>query len=38
MFHFISDNVTKEIGLPVGERVFPEWQKWLNFEIKKRKF
>jgi hypothetical protein len=23
--------------LPIGDRVFPEWQKWLNEEIKKRK-
>lgn len=37
VFHEISDNVRKEIGLPVGERVFSEWQKWLNQEIKKRK-
>ncbi|OGJ12137.1 hypothetical protein A3K62_00215 [Candidatus Pacearchaeota archaeon RBG_16_35_8] len=36
-FHEISDNVTKEIGLPTSERVFPEWQKWLNQEVKKRK-
>jgi len=36
-FHEISDNVTKEIGLPTSERVFPEWQKWLNQEVKKRR-
>jgi hypothetical protein len=36
-FHRISDEIRKEIGLPLGERVFPEWQKWLNQEIKKRK-
>ena len=29
-FHFISDKITKEIGIPLSERVFPEWQKWLN--------
>ncbi|MDP3992595.1 MAG: type II/IV secretion system ATPase subunit, partial [Nanoarchaeota archaeon] len=29
-FHRISDEVRKEVGLPVGERVFPAWQKWLN--------
>jgi hypothetical protein len=29
--------VIKEIGLPLSERVFPEWQKWLNKELKKRK-
>ena len=36
-FHRISDSVREEIGLPMGERVFPEWQKWLNQEIKKTK-
>jgi flagellar protein FlaI len=38
MFHEISDKVRQEIGLPMGDRVFPEWQKWLNNEVKKRKF
>jgi len=37
MFHEISDKVRKEIGLPMGNRVFPDWQKWLNEEIKKKK-
>lgn len=37
MFHKISEEVMQEIGLPMGERVFPEWQKWLNGEVKKRK-
>jgi flagellar protein FlaI len=36
-FHKISSEVSREIGLPLGERVFPEWQKWLNSEIKKRR-
>jgi archaeal flagellar protein FlaI len=36
-FHKISDEVIQEIGLPLGEKVFPKWQKWLNGEIKKRK-
>jgi len=36
MFHRISDEIREEIGLPLSERVFPEWQKWLNQEIKKR--
>tara|TARA_Y100000310_G_scaffold330623_1_gene402595 strand:- start:1107 stop:3395 length:2289 start_codon:yes stop_codon:yes gene_type:complete len=36
-FHRISDKINKEIGLPLGERVFPDWQRWLNEEIKKRK-
>jgi flagellar protein FlaI len=35
-FHKISDDVTKEVGLPLSERVFPEWQKWLMQEVKKR--
>jgi type IV secretory pathway ATPase VirB11/archaellum biosynthesis ATPase len=36
-FHKISEDVMKEIGLPLSDRVFPLWQKWLNNEIKKRK-
>ncbi len=36
-FHKISDEIGQEIGLPLSERVFPEWQKWLNEEMKKRK-
>jgi len=36
-FHRISDEVRQEIGLPMGERVFPAWQKWLNEEIKGKK-
>ena len=36
MFHKISDDVRREIGLPMSKKVFPEWQKWLNKEIKKR--
>ncbi len=28
-FYEASDKVTKEVGLPVSERVFPLWQKWL---------
>jgi len=37
MFHRISDQIRAEIGLPVSDRVFPEWQKWLNEEIKKKR-
>ncbi len=37
-FHRISDKISQEIGLPLSERVFPEWQKWLNEQIKKRIF
>ena len=35
-FHKISDKVRQEIGLPLSKRVFPDWQKWLNAEVKKR--
>ncbi len=38
IFHEISDKVRQETGLPIGERVFPEWQKWLNNEIKLKRF
>jgi type IV secretory pathway ATPase VirB11/archaellum biosynthesis ATPase len=37
MFHEISNKVIQEIGLPLSERVFPEWQKWLNKKIKSKK-
>ncbi len=36
-FHKICDEIIQEVGLPLSERVFPEWQKWLNKEVKKRK-
>lgn len=36
-FHKISDSVREEIGLPMSNRVFPEWQSWLNQQIKARK-
>ncbi len=35
VFHHISEKVSQEIGLPMGDRVFPEWQAWLNKEVKK---
>ncbi|HTZ41966.1 MAG TPA: type II/IV secretion system ATPase subunit [Candidatus Omnitrophota bacterium] len=35
-FHKISDEIREEIGLPMSDRVFPDWQKWLNSEIKKK--
>jgi len=35
-FHKISDEVIRESGLPLGERVFPKWQTWLNSEVRKR--
>ena len=37
-FHKLSDKVRLEIGLPMGDRVFPLWQKWLNEQVKNRKF
>lgn len=37
VFHRISDEVREEFGLPLSEKVFPLWKKWLNEEIKKRK-
>ena len=36
-FHEISDAVRQEVGLPVSERVFPLWQKWLNEQVKLKK-
>ncbi|MDO8623576.1 MAG: type II/IV secretion system ATPase subunit [archaeon] len=36
-FHRISDSVNQEVGLPIGERVFPEWQKWMRDEVKMKK-
>jgi len=36
-FHKVSDKIIEEIGLPVGDRVFPEWQNWLNEAVKKVK-
>ncbi|RLG12472.1 hypothetical protein DRN73_02350 [Candidatus Pacearchaeota archaeon] len=36
-FHMISSEIIQEIGLPLSKRVFPEWQKWLNNEIKKKR-
>jgi len=37
VFHDVSEEIRKEIGLPLGERVFPEWQKWLKDEAKRMK-
>ena len=34
-FHQISDKVREEVGLPVGEKVFPEWKRWLEREAKR---
>ena len=35
MFHRISEKITSEVGLPVSERVFPEWRSWLMNNVKK---
>ena len=37
-FHEISGKTISEIGLPLSEKVFPEWQKWMNKKIKSKKF
>jgi archaeal flagellar protein FlaI len=34
-FHKISDDITNEIGLPMSERVFPEWRNWLMSAAKR---
>jgi type IV secretory pathway ATPase VirB11/archaellum biosynthesis ATPase len=34
-FHQISDKIGQEIGLPMSDRVFPEWKKWLDKESKR---
>ena len=34
-FHKISDEVSHEIGLPVGDKVFPKWKAWLEKEALK---
>jgi len=36
-FHRVSDKIIEEVGLPVSDRVFPEWQNWLNEAVKKVK-
>ena len=35
-FHRISDEITQEVGLPVSERVFPEWKNWLLQKTKRK--
>jgi archaeal flagellar protein FlaI len=34
-FYDISDRIRREVGLPVSEKVFPEWQKWAKEYAKK---
>ena len=38
VFHQISDKIREEVGLPVSEKVFPEWKKWLAKMTKKKYF
>lgn len=34
-FHELSEKIREEVGLPVSERVFPEWKNWLDKEAKR---
>ena len=34
IFHNVCDEVTREIGIPKSEKVFPEWKKRIEKEIK----
>ena len=34
-FHQISEKIREEVGLPVSDRVFPEWRKWLEREARR---
>lgn len=33
VFHLISDEVTKEHGLPLSQHVFPRWKQWLLSKV-----
>ena len=35
VFYELSEEVRNEVGLPMSDRVFPAWQKWLNQKVKK---
>lgn len=35
VFHEVSEKIMEEVGLPLSDRVFPEWNKWLNEETKR---
>jgi len=37
VFHEISDEITKEVGLPEKKKVYHDWERWLKKEIKKIK-
>jgi hypothetical protein len=34
-FHQISEKIRTEVGLPMSDRVFPEWKKWLEKNSKR---
>lgn len=34
-FHRISDEIREEVGIPLSDRVFPAWKKWLIDRAKK---
>ncbi len=34
-FHRISEEVTREVGLPESKKVFPKWKSWLEKEAKR---
>ncbi|MFA4960769.1 MAG: type II/IV secretion system ATPase subunit [Candidatus Pacearchaeota archaeon] len=34
-FHKISDEVSRDVGLPISEEVFPKWKRWLEKEAKR---
>jgi len=35
IFHRISEEIRKEVGLPISERVFPKWKEWVLMKAKK---
>ena len=37
MFHQFSKEVQEEVGLPIGNRVFPLWQEWLKEQVRGNK-
>jgi len=37
MFHQFSKEVQEDVGLPVGEKVFPKWQSWLMEQVRGKK-
>lgn len=37
MFHQFSQEVSEEVGLPMGNKVFPLWQNWLKEQVRGKK-